>query len=128
MPVSVDVGTRWHVRAFDRRRREFRDFVFTRMENPIVLEDSPVGKEEIAECDVQWSRIIELELVPHPKHARPEVVLMDYGMPDGKLRVKARAANAGYMLRRWNIDCSPDHSLEGPEFALWLADPLALYG
>jgi len=124
----VDIGTRWHVRAFDRRHREFRDFVLTRMENPIVLEHSPIGKEETVEHDVQWSRIIELELVPHPKHARPEVVRMDYDMADGKLQVKVRAANAGYILRRWNIDCSPDHHLEGPEFALWLPDPLALYG
>lgn len=124
----VDIGTRWHVRAFDRRRREFRDFVFTRMENPVVLEDSPVGKEEAVEYDVQWSRIIELELVPHPSHSRPEAVLMDYDMPDGKLLVKVRASNAGYMLRRWNVDCSPDHHLKGPEFALWLSDPLALYG
>lgn len=124
----VDIGTRWHVRAFDRRHREFRDFVFTRMDSPEVLEDSPVAKEETVEHDVQWSRIIELELVPHPKHTRPEVVRMDYDMPDGKLQVKVRAANAGYILRRWNVDCSPDHHLEGPEFALWLPDPLALYG
>lgn len=124
----VDIGNRWHVRAFDRRRREFRDFVFTRMDSPVVLEDSPIGDEETVEHDVQWGRIIELELVPHPKHARPEVVLMDYDMPEGKLRVKVRAANAGYILRRWNVDCSPDHHLEGPEFALWLRDPLALYG
>jgi WYL domain len=124
----VDIGTRWHVRAFDRLRKEFRDFVFTRMHNPVVLEDSPVLEEETAEFDVQWSRIIQLELVPHPNHPRPEVVRMDYEMPDGKLRVNVRAANAGYILRRWNVDCSPDHHLEGPEFALWLADPLALYG
>ena len=49
----VDNGIRWHVRAFDRRRREFRDFVFTRMENPVVLEDSPIGKEETVENDAQ---------------------------------------------------------------------------
>jgi hypothetical protein len=124
----VDNGTRWHVRSFDRRRREFRDFVFTRMENPVVLEDSPIGKEETAEQDAQWSRIIELELVPHPGHPRPEVVRMDYEMPDGRLKVKVRASNAGYVLRLWNVDCSPDHHLQGPEFALWLSDPLALYG
>ena len=124
----VDIGLRWHVRAFDRKRQQFRDFVFTRMEAPTLLEDSPVLKEETAEYDVQWSRIVELELVPHPEHPRPEVVLMDYDMPDGVLRVKVRAANAGYMLRRGTVDCSPDHSLRGLEFALWLRDPLALYG
>ena len=124
----VDIGIRWHVRAFDRRHRQFRDFVFTRMEEPTILEDSPVLKEETVENDVQWSRIIELDLVPHPAHPRAEVVRMDYEMPDGVMRVKVRAANAGYMLRRWTVDCSPDHSLTGLEYALWLKDPLTLYG
>jgi hypothetical protein len=124
----VDIGIRWHLHAFDRKRRQFRDFVLTRMEDPRVLEDIPVQKEETVEHDLQWSRIIELELVPHPSHPRPEVVRMDYEMPDGVLRVKVRAANAGYMLRRWNVDCSPDHSLRGLEYALWLRDSLALYG
>ncbi|MGM9488098.1 WYL domain-containing protein [Ideonella sp. YS5] len=124
----VDIGLRWHVRAYDRRRKGFRDFVFTRMETPTVLEDSPIADEEGPNQDDQWNRVIELELVPHPEHPRPEVVLMDYAMPDGVLRVKVRAANAGYMLRRWNIDCSPDHSQRGLEYALWLRDPLALYG
>lgn len=125
----VNIGTRWHVRAFDRRSKDFRDFVFTRMDKPTVLEDGQVSREETSEKDDQWNRVIELELVPHPKHPRPEVVLMDYDMPsDGVLRVRVRAAIAGYMLRRWTVDCSPDHSLEGLEYALWLRDPLALYG
>ncbi|MEM5316515.1 WYL domain-containing protein [Paraburkholderia sp. JHI869] len=124
----VDTGIRWHVRAFDRKSQQFRDFVLTRMEDPTVLADEPVLSGESAEHDVQWSRLIELELVPHPSHPRPEVVKSDYEMPEGVLKVKVRAANAGYILRRWSVDCSPDHSLRGPEYALWLADPLALYG
>ena len=125
----VDIGIRWHVRAFDRRHKEFRDFVFTRMDEPTVLEDGAVQRDETAEFDVQWSRIIELELVPHPAHKRPEVVRMDYPFPeDGVLRVRVRAANAGYMLRRWTVDCSTDHHLRGLEYALWLRDPLVLYG
>jgi len=129
VPIAlVNNGSRWHVRAYDRRRNGFRDFVFTRMESPVLLEDSPIRDEEKVDQDVQWNRIIELQLVPHPEHPRPEVVLMDYDMPDGVLQVKVRAANAGYMLRRWTIDCSPDHRLKGIEYALWLRDPLALYG
>ncbi len=124
----VDTGVRWHLRAYCRKHHEFRDFVLTRMETPKVLEDSPVLPEETPEHDAQWSRIIELELLPHPEHPRPEIVRMDYDIPDGVLKVKVRAANAGYMLRRWSVDCSPDHSLRGPEYALWLSDSLALYG
>lgn len=124
----VNNGVRWHVRAFDRKHREFRDFVLSRMDSPIILEDGDVSREEMSESDVQWSRIIELELVPHPGHPRPEAIMMDYDMPDGVLRVKVRAAHAGYLLRLWSVDCSPDHRLEGLEFALWLRDPLSLYG
>lgn len=124
----VDNGVRWHVRAFDRLKKHFTDFVPTRMEDVEVLETSTIGRGERADQDVQWSRIIELKLVPHPNHPRPEIVLMDYPMQDGVLSVRVRSANAGYMLRRWNVDCSPDHRLRGLEYALWLQDPLSLYG
>lgn len=107
MPLAlVDNGVRWHVRAFDRLRKHFTDFVPTRMEDVEVLETSPIGREERADQDDQWSRIIELKLVPHPNHPRPEIVQMDYPMQDGVFTVKVRSANAGYMLRRWNVDCS----------------------
>lgn len=124
----VDTGNRWHVRAFDRKSMEFRDFVLSRMIDPVILESSPILPEETAAYDVQWNRVVDLELVPHPGHPRPEAVCMDYNMPDGVLRVRVRAANVGYMLRRWIVDCSPDHSLTGKEYALWLKDPLVLYG
>jgi hypothetical protein len=124
----VDTGARWHVRAFDRKSHEFRDFVLTRLTSASVVEEGEIGPQETADKDVQWSRVIELDLVPHPSFRRPEVVKLDYGMTDGVLRVRARAANVGYMLRLWNVDCSPDHSLAGPEYALWLRDPLVLYG
>lgn len=129
VPIAlVDTGVRWHVRAFDREKQEHRDYVLTRIENPLVLEDSPAKRDEKAENDSQWSRLINLELVPHPSHPRPELVKMDYGMKEGVLKVKVRAANAGYMLRRWAVDCSPKHDLPYFEYPLWLPDPLALYG
>jgi hypothetical protein len=124
----VDTGLRWHARAFDRKTNSFRDFVLTRMSDVVVLEQSEVLVHERADHDLQWSRVIELELVPHPAHERPEVVRLDYGMEKGNLLVRARAATVGYVLRRWNVDCSQDHHLHGPEYALWLSDPLALYG
>ena len=53
---------------------------------------------------------------------------MDYGMQGGALHMKLRAATAGYILRKWSVDCSPDHRLRGPEYRLWLKDHLAIYG
>lgn len=124
----VDIGLRWQVRAFDRKHRQFRDYVLTRMSGPEILDQSAVLKAETIENDVLWNRIIELELVPHPDHPEPETVEMDYAMKDGLLRVPVRAAHAGYMLRSWSVDCSPDHRLFDFDRALWLKDPLSLYG
>lgn len=124
----IDNGLRWHVRAFDRKSQEFRDFVITRIRHPRVLKGAKPGAHEVSDQDIQWTRIVEIELVPHPDQPRPEITVMDYGMQDGSLRMKLRAATAGYMLRKWSVDCSPDHCLRGPEFKLWLKDHLALYG
>lgn len=48
--------------------------------------------------------------------------------PAGALRIRVRAAVAGYMLLRWGVDTSQDHSRRGHEYRLWLKDHLALYG
>lgn len=124
----IDNGLRWHVRAFDRKSQEFRDFVITRIKNSVAMEGDKAVPHERADQDIQWTRIVELELIPHPDQLRPEITEMDYGMRDGVLRMRLRAATAGYTLRQWSVDCSPDHSLRGPEYRLWLKDHLALYG
>ncbi len=123
----VDTGLRWHVRAFDRKSGEFRDFVVTRIEAPTLLDEEPQPFER-PDNDIQWTRIVELDFVPHPRLERPEIIKMDYGMTDGSIRMRVRAAVAGYMLLRWSVDCSPDHRLKEEQYRLWLSDPLALYG
>lgn len=123
----VDTGLRWHVRAFDRKSVAFRDFVITRIEQLTLLDEEPQPHER-PDNDIQWTRIVELDLVPHPRLGRPEIIRMDYGMRDGSLRMRVRAAVAGYMLLRWSVDASPDHSLKEEQYRLWLSDPLALYG
>lgn len=124
----IDTGLRWHVRAFDRKSQEFRDFVITRIQTPELLPADAVRAHERPEQDIQWTRIVELELVPHPDRPYPEITWMDYGMANGVLKLRIRAATAGYMLRKWSVDCSSDHRLQGPEYRLWLKDPLTLYG
>ena len=116
----IDTGLRWHVRAFDRKSQEFRDFVITRIEEPVVLSHDAVADHEKSDQDIQWTRIVELQLVPHPDQPHPHITEMDYGMKKGVLELRVRAATAGYMLRKWSVDCSADHSLKGKEFRLWL--------
>lgn len=123
----VDSGLRWHVRAYDRKRSRFTDFVINRIEKPVIIK-SPVHEHESKEADNQWNRIVELEIIPHPNLEHPETIARDYDMSDGILDINVRAVVAGYLLRRWNIDCSVDHSLNGTEYHLWLRNYQALYG
>lgn len=124
----ADSGLRWHVRAFDRRSGEFRDFVLGRLDDARIVAGA-VADHEKPDQDIQWNRITELELVPHPANVQhPDTIEAEYGMEGGVLKVRARAAMAGYLLRRWNVDCTEDHSLRGGEHHLWLRNRQALYG
>ena len=67
--ASIDNGLRWHVRAFDRKSQEFRDFVITRIRRPVVLKGQPMASHETSDQNVHWTRIVELEMVPHPRPA-----------------------------------------------------------
>ena len=123
----VDSGLRWHVRAYDRTKGHFRDLVLTRMEQVKSLHDAmPQTPEEMLSADAQWQRELTLTLVPHPSHPHPKVIARDFGMRQGRLSVTLKAAMAGYVLRQWQVDCSPDARLKGSEFRLWLSDPSQL--
>ena len=124
----VDNGLRWHVRGFDRKHNEFRDFVLTRIKAAVVLEGSTLSETELETQDRQWNRFVELELVPHPRIEHSEAIELDYGMTGGVLKVEIRAATAGYLLRLWNVDCSKEALLKTPEFHLWLKNYQTLYG
>lgn len=121
-------GLRWHVRAYDRKRGEFCDFVINRITKADVLSNEPIHEAELKENDIEWNRRIELEIVPHPNLPSKDFVEKEYDMKDGVKRYKVRAATAGYILRLWNVDCSADHKLEGDEYHLWLRNVSTLYG
>ncbi|KAB7684642.1 WYL domain-containing protein [Plesiomonas shigelloides] len=124
----VDNGLRWHVRGYDRKHNEFRDFVLTRIKTAVVLEESTLSEAELEAQDRQWNRFVELELVPHPRIEHSEAIELDYGMTGGVLKVEIRAATAGYLLRLWNVDCSKAAVLKTPESHLWLKNYQTLYG
>jgi predicted DNA-binding transcriptional regulator YafY len=107
----VDNGLRWHVRGFDRKRNKFTDFVINRIENPSFLIKNTIHEHENKAADTQWHRLITINLVPHPSLKHPETIAHEYGMSNGVLEVQVRAAVVGYVLRRWNVDCSVNHSL-----------------
>jgi predicted DNA-binding transcriptional regulator YafY len=124
----ADNGQRWHVRAFDRRSGDFRDFVLTRIADARSVAGI-VQEHETSDQDIQWNRIAEIELAPHPANVQhPDTIEAEYGMENGALRMRVRAAMAGYLMRRWNVDCTEDHGLKGAEYHLWLRNRQALYG
>lgn len=128
VPVALaDNGLRWHVRSYDRDRKRFLDFVLTRITKADEIEGE-VHEHELLAADEQWVRMVEMEIVPHPGIKQPKAVEADYRMDGGVLKIKARAALAGYVLRRWSIDASPDHRLDPASHQLWLRNTPTLYG
>lgn len=128
VPVALaDNGLRWHVRSYDRERQRFSDFVLTRIVKAQELAGD-VAEHEMLLADEQWARMVDMELVPHPAIKQPKAIEADYGLDDGVLKIKARAALAGYVLRRWSVDSSPDHRLDPLSHHLWLRNPQTLYG
>lgn len=123
----VDNGLRWHVRAFDRKRDRFTDFVINRINAPKIL-NLDVPHSQTKDADNQWNRIVEIHIVPHPRLKHPETIEAEYAMVDSMLKVQVRAALAGYVLRRWNVDCTEKHQLTGAENHLWLQNRQALDG
>lgn len=115
----VDNGLRWHVRGYDRKSKSFRDFVLTRISKVTIKESAE--PTELADEDTEWQRLIPLQLVPHPKNVQhPTAIELDYAMENGQRTVEVRDAMAGYLLRRWNVDCTESGTLQGPEYQLWL--------
>ncbi|MBK9989831.1 MAG: WYL domain-containing protein [Verrucomicrobia bacterium] len=121
-------GLRWHVRAFDRRKNRFGDFIINRIKSAQILKGEKPKPEECKDKDDEWNRMVNLEIVAHPDYDQKAMIEAEYGMEGGVLRHKARAAMVGYILRLWNVDCSPNHSLGRNNCHLWLRNLAALYG
>jgi len=126
----VDNGLRWHVRAFDRKSQSFRDFVLTRIAKVTIKEaETVVEPFENKQEDHQWTRMMPLQIIPHPNNVKhPTAIELDFAMDKGILELNVRAAMAGYLLRRWNVDCTENASLNGAEYQLYLRNRQTLYG
>ena len=126
----VNNGHRWHVRGFDRKSQEFRDFVCTRLQNVTEIkqqkaskaENIPLDESELRASDLQWNKIVSVVLEAHPSIQHKLAIELDYDMEQGQLVLEVRAALLGYLLRQWNVDCTENSSLKGNEYQLWLSN------
>ncbi|NIB39085.1 WYL domain-containing protein [Pseudomaricurvus alkylphenolicus] len=119
----VDDGLKWLLRAFE--NDSYIDLALNRIA-AVSPAKTIANAKKLREQDSEWHQRIELELVPHPSLTHPEVIELEYGMKDGVLQVQLQAALAGYLLSRWNVDCTTDHHLQGPKYQLWLRNSGAL--
>lgn len=120
IPVAfADNLLRWHLRAYDRKRAKFSDFVFSRIQKVQPIKGGTIDDHEHPDKDTQWHSIIELKIKTHPHNL---VDAPSFDMGDEIRTVRLRAAMAGYFLQLWNVDCSHDASLQGKEYQYVLAN------
>lgn len=120
VPVAfADNLLRWHLRAYDRKRERYIDFVFRRILKVNPIEGDTIQEHEHPKNDKQWHSFIDLRIKAHP-HNLADVQAFSMGTDIPSVRI--RAAMAGYFLQLWNVDCSPDARLKEKEYQYVLAN------
>lgn len=117
----------WYARAFDHRNSSFQDFVLTRVRSARFLPDAPLPEESVVN-NLLWSSRGVMKLVRNLVLPCPELADLGYPMTGGTLRIRAKAALAGCILRRWGVDCSEAHSLLGTGYLRWQRNRATLEG
>ena len=69
-----------------------------------------------------------IELVSPPGIPQSKAIEVDLRMNNGVLALDMRSPLLEYALRRWSVDCSPEHSPDPKEHRLWLNNSQTLYG
>ena len=106
VPVAfADNWLRWHLRAYDRSRDCYDDFVLGRILEVSPIENDIIQKHEHPKNDKQWHLFIDLKIKPHPCNPT-DIPLFTAGAD--VYRVRIRAAMATYFLQFWKVDCSLD--------------------
>jgi hypothetical protein len=113
----VNTGFRWHVRAYNEDTFDFRDFVLSRFEDAMCLEQLA---ESSAQYDDDWVEIITLQLATHPNldDKMRTSLLMDYGCDEDIIEIKIRRALIGYLLQQLSVDTTEDRSLNPKKYQL----------
>ncbi|MDE0679408.1 MAG: WYL domain-containing protein [Gammaproteobacteria bacterium] len=114
VPVALgDNLLRWHLRAFDRKRQRFSDFVLHRIADVMELDDDSIHPYEHPNRDTQWHAIVELKLRFHSENLEDA---SSFATDGAIISIKLRAAMAGYFLQLWNVDCSEQGQLKGRQY------------
>lgn len=101
--IFVKTGLRWHLRAFDEKHKQFRDFVLSRFHGSPDLLDKAT---HTAEQDADWNTFISLILTPDPRLSSKQqtVIEHDYQMQQGQLEINTRAVLVQYLLQELHLN------------------------
>ena len=120
VPVAfADNLLRWHLRAYDRNREKFADFVVHRIGVAKILNGDDIAEHEHPNRDEEWHNFVTLKIKTHPHNLEDK---SSFEMGDQIREISIRAAMAGYFLQIWNIDCTQDASLRGKQFQYILSN------
>lgn len=99
----INTGLRWHLRAWCEKSQEYRDFVLSRFRGePELLNKST----HTAKKDTGWNTQITLIFEPDTRfdQTRRDVIIHDYNMQDGQLRITTRATLAHYLIQEMQVN------------------------
>ncbi|HUZ92064.1 MAG TPA: WYL domain-containing protein [Methylocella sp.] len=96
---------RWHVRAWCHERREFRDFVLSRIQRVESTRPSTIDPAQ----DANWHSRIDVVIRPRSELSvdQQRAIEADYGMKGGRLSLNCRKALAFYVIRQLQLDRTP---------------------
>jgi hypothetical protein len=100
--VFVKTGLRYHLRAYDEKHKEFRDFVLSRFTG----EPDLLGKAtHHANQDEAWNTKVPVMLAPDQRLSTQQkrVIERDYQMQNGTLVINSRAALVQYLLQEMQV-------------------------
>jgi Predicted transcriptional regulator len=117
----VSTGFRWHVRAYCHTRKEYRDFILSRIDR--TPQSVPIIAPPVKD-DHDWNDVITLTIIPNTLLTDGQKFLIekDYGMPDGRLQLTVRKALAHYSLQRYQAAITADHANNVNQYPIQLIE------
>ena len=97
----VHDGYRWHTRAYCHKRKEFRNFLLSR----IVHAKNAGEAQERSNMDTAWNTMVEVIIIAHPalSPAQRRLIESDYAMDNGEVHLECRKALLYYLLFQLNL-------------------------
>lgn len=116
-------GARWHARAWCQENNDFRDFVFSRIQDIHGSRKTLIDEQN----DKNWHTFIDVILRPRDGLTENQrlAIQADFGMHDGQLVIKSRNALAFYLLRQLQLDRSLEQSIQAQPIELVNVDELS---